>query len=67
LENDFYQKNLNAHPGLVKKIRHTFELLKPETVKIIRQTLEGEFRHNVTSDLRELPDRLLSIYSSLTR
>jgi hypothetical protein len=51
----------------VKKIRHTFELLKPETVKIIRQTLEGEFRHNVTSDLRELPDRLLSIYSSLTR
>ncbi len=41
-ENDFYQTTLNTHPGLVKKIRHTFELLKPETVKIIRQSLEGE-------------------------
>ncbi|MBI9090891.1 MAG: hypothetical protein JEZ12_16870 [Desulfobacterium sp.] len=40
--NDFYQHTLNAHPGLVKRIRHTFELLKPETVKIIRQSLEGE-------------------------
>ncbi len=29
--------------------------------------LYGEFRHNIISDLKELPDRLLTIYSSLTR
>jgi nitric oxide reductase activation protein len=29
--------------------------------------LFGKVHHNVISDVRELPDRLLRIYSSLTR
>jgi len=29
--------------------------------------LYGQFHHNVISDIRELPDRLLRIYGTLTR
>ncbi len=42
VNNDFYRQTLNAHQGLVKKIRHTFELLKPENMKILRQSPEGD-------------------------
>lgn len=42
IENDFYERSLKAHGGLVKRIRHAFELLKPEGLVRLRQWNEGE-------------------------
>jgi len=46
---DFFRKALNRHRGLVKKIRYSFELLKPEGLTILRKWLEGD-----AFDYREL-------------
>jgi hypothetical protein len=42
IENDFYQRALKTHGGLVKRIRRAFELLKPEGLVRLRQWNEGE-------------------------
>jgi len=38
----YYQRVLNEYQGLVKKIRYAFELLKPESLSILRQWPEGD-------------------------
>ncbi|MFO8048427.1 MAG: hypothetical protein R6U29_05270 [Desulfosudaceae bacterium] len=38
----FYRRVLDQNPGLVKKIRYAFELLKPESVSLLRKWREGE-------------------------
>ncbi|QTA78206.1 von Willebrand factor A-like domain-containing protein [Desulfonema limicola] len=38
----FYDNALNQHYGLVRSIRRAFELLKPQSVKILRQWTEGD-------------------------
>lgn len=42
LEDGFYDRTLEKYWGLVKRIRHSFELLKPEGLKIFRQWIEGD-------------------------
>ncbi len=39
---DFFLQALKRHKGLVKKIRYSFELLKPEDLTILRKWLEGD-------------------------
>ncbi|MBW1889918.1 MAG: hypothetical protein JRI93_05240 [Deltaproteobacteria bacterium] len=39
---DFYARTLERHAGLVKRMRHAFELLKPEGLTILRQWIEGD-------------------------
>ncbi|MDM8523461.1 hypothetical protein QUF80_08830 [Desulfococcaceae bacterium HSG8] len=39
---DFYQQTMARHRGLVRKIRHAFELLKPAELTILRQWIEGD-------------------------
>jgi len=41
-ESDFYSLTLNHHQGLVRQIRHAFELLKPEGLLLLRQWTEGD-------------------------
>ena len=41
-ESAFYDNILKQHKGLVKMIRYSFELLKPESLKILRQWIEGD-------------------------
>jgi len=41
-ESDFYSLTLARHQGLVKQIRHAFELLKPEGLLLLRQWVEGD-------------------------
>jgi hypothetical protein len=41
-ENQFYRRTLERHRGLVNRIRHSFELLKPEGLKLCRQWIEGD-------------------------
>jgi len=41
-EGDFYTNTLKHHRGLVKRIRHAFELVKPEGLKRLRQWVEGD-------------------------
>jgi nitric oxide reductase NorD protein len=41
-EGDFYLRTLKRHQGLVKSIRHAFELLKPEGLVRLRQWVEGD-------------------------
>lgn len=38
----FYNSVLNRHRGLVKQIRRAFEMLKPESLVILRQWIEGD-------------------------
>ncbi|MFW5988686.1 MAG: nitric oxide reductase activation protein NorD [Desulfosudaceae bacterium] len=38
----FYRRVLDQNRGLVKKIRYAFELLKPESVTLLRKWREGE-------------------------
>jgi len=40
--NGFYEKTLNDYSCLVKKIRFSFELIKPEDLKILRHWVEGD-------------------------
>ena len=40
--NGFYEKTLNDYSGLVKRIRFSFELMKPEDLKILRHWVEGD-------------------------
>jgi len=42
IADDFFVRALNRHKGLVKKIRYSFELLKPEGLIILRKWLEGD-------------------------
>lgn len=42
LQGPFYRKVLDRHRGLVKQIRRSFELLRPEGLKIYRQWIEGD-------------------------
>ncbi|OQX21638.1 MAG: hypothetical protein BWK80_32675 [Desulfobacteraceae bacterium IS3] len=42
VESDFYLSVLNRRRGLVKQIRHAFELLKPEGITLLRQWIEGD-------------------------
>ncbi|MDM8515612.1 hypothetical protein QUF76_05380 [Desulfobacterales bacterium HSG16] len=39
---NFYETALTCHQGLVSRIRHAFELLKPEEISILRQWVEGD-------------------------
>ncbi len=41
-ESDFYERTLKRHIGLVRRIRYSFELLKPEGLTILRRWLEGD-------------------------
>jgi hypothetical protein len=41
-ENDFYRRILEKYWGLVSQIRRSFELLKPQGLKIFRQWTEGD-------------------------
>lgn len=41
-EGDFYDHTLARHRGLVRQIRHSFELLKPEGLKLLRRWVEGD-------------------------
>jgi len=38
----FYEAALKRYQGLVSRIRHAFELLKPEEISILRQWVEGD-------------------------
>lgn len=38
----FYRRTLERHPGLVARIRHAFELLKPQGLKLLRPWREGD-------------------------
>ena len=50
-ESTFYDNVLKQHKGLVKMIRYSFELLKPESLKILRKWIEGdEFDYNALLD-----------------
>jgi len=50
-ESTFYDNLLKQHKGLVKMIRYSFELLKPESLKILRHWIEGdEFDYNALLD-----------------
>ncbi len=42
LEGDFVEDALARHQGLVKQIRYSFELLKPEDLTILRKWREGD-------------------------
>lgn len=42
IDNAFYAKTLDRRAGLVKKIRYSFELIKPEGLSILRQWVEGD-------------------------
>ena len=42
LAGDFFVRALARHRGLVKKIRTSFELLKPEGLTLLRKWLEGD-------------------------
>jgi len=39
---DFYTRTLDRYAGLVKRMRHAFELLRPEGLAILRQWVEGD-------------------------
>jgi nitric oxide reductase NorD protein len=39
---DFYQQTLIKHQGLVSRIQYAFELLKPESLKILKPWVEGD-------------------------
>jgi nitric oxide reductase activation protein len=41
-EGDFYERTMKRHEGLVRRIRHAFELLKPEGLKILKPWTEGD-------------------------
>lgn len=41
-EDDFYLMTLERYQGIVKQIRHAFELLKPEGLTLLRQWKEGD-------------------------
>jgi nitric oxide reductase NorD protein len=41
-DGDFYNRILRRHRGLVARMRHAFELLKPERLTILRQWPEGD-------------------------
>ena len=42
ISGNFYKNTLKSYPGLVKKMRHMFEMLKPEDLSILRQWTEGD-------------------------
>ncbi|OQY04637.1 MAG: hypothetical protein B6I22_09070 [Desulfobacteraceae bacterium 4572_123] len=42
IKNDFYTHTLNRRQGLVKQVRDSFELLKPESLVLLRPWLEGD-------------------------
>jgi nitric oxide reductase NorD protein len=39
---DFYQQTMIKHQGLVSRIKYAFELLKPESLKILKPWVEGD-------------------------
>ena len=41
-EADFYSRTLERCRGLVRRVRHCFELLKPEGLKLLRRWVEGD-------------------------
>ncbi|MCG6905366.1 MAG: hypothetical protein LJE63_01975 [Desulfobacteraceae bacterium] len=41
-EGDFYGRTLERCRGLVRRVRHCFELLKPEGLKLLRRWVEGD-------------------------
>ncbi len=41
-QSSFYEAVLKQYQGLVTKIRYSFELLKPESLQILRQWIEGD-------------------------
>lgn len=38
----FYETVLRCHPGSVRRIRHAFELLRPQGLTLLRQWVEGD-------------------------
>ncbi len=52
-ENRFYDRTLDRHRGLVNRIRYSFELLKPEGLKLCRQWIDGdEFDYRALIDFK---------------
>lgn len=52
-ENRFYDRTLDRHRGLVNRIRYSFELLKPEGLKLCRQWIDGdEFDYRALVDFK---------------
>ncbi len=50
-DNGFYNKAMEKNRGLVNRVRRSFELLKPEGLKILRQWIEGdEFDYSALID-----------------
>jgi len=41
-QDGFYENTVKQYKGLVKRIRYSFELLKPEGLSILRQWIEGD-------------------------
>ncbi len=39
---DFYRQALIRHRGLVRRMRHAFELLRPQGIQILRRWVEGD-------------------------
>ncbi len=60
-ENDFYGDILNRYRGLVSSIRYSFELLKPQGLKILRRWIEGD-----EFDYRELLDFVIDKKAGIT-
>ena len=51
IDNDFYTRTLHRCQGLVKQVRDSFELLKPESLVLLRPWLEGdEFDYHALLD-----------------
>jgi nitric oxide reductase NorD protein len=41
-QNDFYRRTLERHRGLVRRVRYSFELIRPEGLKLYRRWVEGD-------------------------
>jgi nitric oxide reductase NorD protein len=60
-QGSFYQDALSLHQGLIKQIRYSFELLKPEGLSILRRWREGD-----EFDYRALLDFAIERKSGIT-
>jgi hypothetical protein len=61
VQSDFYPLTLIRYKGLVRKMRHAFELLKPEGLVILRRWIEGD-----AFDYQALPDFVIDRKAGLT-
>lgn len=42
IDGEYYAETINNHMGLVKRIRDSFELMRPQGISILRQWVEGD-------------------------